>query len=333
MQHKAQGEGVNRLQDIEPEEKQQISQDMLNQLADELDCAILILKGVFFDGDQETLHLLGVVRSKADELKRWDKLCVLVDSGGGQLEPFFRILKVIRQNVSTLDALVPRHAKSAATFFCLGADEILMGPDGELGPLDPQVQDPSGGTRPISPLETFRALDELKNYCLDASLDTLNFVVDHLMRNNYMDRPYAMEQAMRMVSAIAGSIYSRVDMHELGQMGRYLSISETYAQLVMRRWSYKDLTEAQRRIIVYRLVHRYPTHDFVIDLQEAQEIRLHAKPLSTLYSELCERLLERLDTFDESAVIGFPRRNPDKDDGNIMVKEDAIEGSDAKIEQ
>jgi membrane-bound ClpP family serine protease len=34
---------------------------------------------------------------------------------------------------------VPRQAKSAATLIAIGADEIHMGPLGELGPIDPQL--------------------------------------------------------------------------------------------------------------------------------------------------------------------------------------------------
>jgi ClpP class serine protease len=38
-----------------------------------------------------------------------------------------------------LRVIVPNIAKSAATLFALGADEILMGYLSELGPIDPQV--------------------------------------------------------------------------------------------------------------------------------------------------------------------------------------------------
>ena len=36
--------------------------------------------------------------------------------------------------------VIPDMAKSAATLVCLGADEIVMGPIGDLGPVDPQFQ-------------------------------------------------------------------------------------------------------------------------------------------------------------------------------------------------
>lgn len=42
--------------------------------------------------------------------------------------------------------IVPKMAKSAATMICFGADQILLGPTSELGPIDPQIpkRDESG---------------------------------------------------------------------------------------------------------------------------------------------------------------------------------------------
>ncbi|WP_297827626.1 hypothetical protein, partial [Mycobacterium sp.] len=54
--------------------------------------------------------------------------------------------------------LVPDMAKSAATLLCLGADKILMGPAGDLGPVDPQFQ--IGGRSLASAKEIVAAIDE-----------------------------------------------------------------------------------------------------------------------------------------------------------------------------
>ena len=41
--------------------------------------------------------------------------------------------------------VVPDIAKSAATIFALGADQIVMGSPSDLGPIDPQVLVPDRG--------------------------------------------------------------------------------------------------------------------------------------------------------------------------------------------
>jgi hypothetical protein len=61
-----------------------------------------------------------------------------------------------------LRVIVPNIAKSAATLFALGADEILMGYLSELGPIDPQVPVViSGTTQFISALAFVESRDSL----------------------------------------------------------------------------------------------------------------------------------------------------------------------------
>lgn len=308
------------MQEPETETKERTPQKIIDSLAIELGCPILLLNDVFYDDEQSTFLALNILKSGSDIIKEFGRLSVVIESSGGQLEPFFRILKTVRQNAEIVNALVPHRAKSAATFFCLGVDEIYMGLDGELGPLDAQIHDPKGGSTPISPLETFHALEELRKYSLETSWLTLDFVVTQLMQRTHMDVPYAVERAMQLVSAIAGSIYSRVDPHELGQMGRHLLVSERYADTVMRRWSYKDLTDDDRRSIIDRLVRDYPTHGFVIDFEEAQEIGLKVKPLDDEISALCEELIENADT---PVLLGSPigKRNEQRDESTITEQD------------
>ncbi|MBU0734226.1 MAG: hypothetical protein KKG10_08760, partial [Proteobacteria bacterium] len=46
---------------------------------------------------------------------------------------------MLREFCEKLAVLVPFRAHSAGTTLALGADEIVMGPLGELGPVDPSV--------------------------------------------------------------------------------------------------------------------------------------------------------------------------------------------------
>jgi len=58
--------------------------------------------------------------------------------GGSGTTPW-RIVSLLREYAKEFNVLIPFKAYSAATLIALGADEILMHPCGELGPIDPTV--------------------------------------------------------------------------------------------------------------------------------------------------------------------------------------------------
>lgn len=83
---------------------------------------ITLFEDLLFDADPEQpLHLL-------------------IDSLGGDGEIAIRLLRSILSRCSELTVIVPDQAKSAATLLALGAHHILLGPAGDLGPIDPQFR-------------------------------------------------------------------------------------------------------------------------------------------------------------------------------------------------
>lgn len=62
----------------------------------------------------------------------------LYTRGGDVLTPW-RLVHLIREYTPRFSVLVPFRCYSAGTLLCLGADEIVMGKMGELGPIDPSV--------------------------------------------------------------------------------------------------------------------------------------------------------------------------------------------------
>lgn len=226
------------------------------------------------------------------------QVTVLLNSPGGSATATYKMLLTLRQYVDDIEVLVPREAKSAATLFCLGADTIYMGREGELGPLDPQILDRTGSVIRDSSLKVFKGLDIL----LEHSLESFDAIIDSLLRNAlggnaFLDVPNAFKHAEPLFAAIVSALYRNVNFHELGEAGRYLAEIEAYAFRAMRRWGYSDKDESDIRQIVRRLVWTYPSHDFVIDLTEAQEIGLNAKPMSPASEEISKRILDTATEF------------------------------------
>lgn len=85
-------------------------------------------------------------------------LHVLIASPGGDGETAIRMVRSMQSRCSELTMLVPDMAKSAATLLCLGANKIMMGSAGDLGPVDPQFQ--IGGRSLASAKEIVAAIDE-----------------------------------------------------------------------------------------------------------------------------------------------------------------------------
>lgn len=85
-------------------------------------------------------------------------LHVILSSPGGDGETALRMVRLMHSRSKELTIIVPDMAKSAATILCLGADHILMGPSGDLGPIDPQMILGQGSM--VSAKEIVAAVDE-----------------------------------------------------------------------------------------------------------------------------------------------------------------------------
>lgn len=68
-----------------------------------------------------------------------DEIDFLIISNGGDPITALRIIGILREKFKKKSVLVPYVAYSAATILALGADEIIMHPYSNLGPVDPQL--------------------------------------------------------------------------------------------------------------------------------------------------------------------------------------------------
>lgn len=78
-------------------------------------------------------HLLAINQRPIPQLDLF-----LVSNGGNGVVPW-RLVSLFREFAAKFRVLIPYRAYSAATLLALGADEIVMHPFGELGPIDPSV--------------------------------------------------------------------------------------------------------------------------------------------------------------------------------------------------
>ena len=252
--------------------------ELLAEFSNATNGAALLLNGGI---DEDSL---GEVRAALHRMGPQSSLSVILNSPGGSIEDAFRIAKALRLGCGQLRVIIPGVAKSAATLIALAADTIEIGSFGELGPLDPQIPDPTGG-RWRSSLETIQGLQYLRTYYIES----LNQMLE-LLQNAQMDFDYALRQVQWLLPPITTPLYQNVDFKDLGDSFRLLTEAEYYAWEVMQRWSPLDSDSIDE--VVGKLVWRYPSHRYIIDLREANDIGLsNAHPLADALESLSARLI------------------------------------------
>jgi len=197
-----------------------------------------------------------IFRALKNNLKKQEKdILLLLLSNGGMVEPAYQISKLCKKySKNKFVTVIPRQAKSAATLICLGADEIHIGPLGQLGPIDPQL----GG---LPALGVVQALDRL------ASL-AVKYPDSAKMIARYLQKALTVEQ-----------------------IGYCERISESAVQYAERLLSTKEYSNDQKSSIAKKLVYEYKNHSFVIDYDEAINV-LGSEWLKTESTEIdfCEKI-------------------------------------------
>lgn len=91
-----------------------------------------------------TSEALPLVYEAVQELGRRDHLYLLLATAGGTPTAARQLAVLLREHADRLSVVVPARAWSAGTLVCLAADELVLGPMAELGPIDAQVGEAHG---------------------------------------------------------------------------------------------------------------------------------------------------------------------------------------------
>ena len=218
---------------------------------------------------KESLNLGHVVKLRSElGNRKFDELDLVIQSGGGDIHAAYQIVELLRLHASKLNACVPFFAKSAATLLCIGADVIFLDELAQLGPLDTQIEEKGkGGKREfVSALNPFKALEQMQNF----ALETLDLSMKMIVERSGMDLEECFKHGMEFVKVTTGPLITQLNPEKLGAYSRALSIGEEYGKRLLRRFSPWD--EDKRNKVIMTLVHGYPSHDYIIDYHELQDL-------------------------------------------------------------
>jgi hypothetical protein len=209
-------------------------------------------------------------------------MALVISSLGGNLHAAYKIATLLRKKCKRLIAFVPDDAKSAASFLCLAADEIVFSEKGELGPLDSQHESPEDPEKYVSALESFKALDAIRRF----AFETLDAAILTYEAKGRMTMVEALPRCTEFVGKIVDPLFRNFDVRKLGEYGRSLEVAQDYALRVMTRYSYKERERLRLIRTVSDLIWKYPSHGQVIDLDECRRLGLNGREATKEENEL-----------------------------------------------
>jgi hypothetical protein len=155
---------------------------------------------------------------------------------------------LIREFCEEFAVIVPFVAKSAASMLVLGADEVVMGPISELGPIDPLVKHPVYKDVLI-PVQAV-------GHCLD-----------------YLQRSISTSSDLEVAALIVTPLLNMLDPWLIGDYEKTIKASRQYAETLLSRYMLRDLPE-RVPIVTQALTEGYFSHGYPIGRREAKELGL-----------------------------------------------------------
>lgn len=225
-----------------------------------------------------------------------EKIDLFLYTAGGITVAGWGLVHLIREFCKNFAVLVPYRAFSCGTLICLGADEIVMGRLGQLGPIDPSTQNPFNPpvqgmppsprhTLPMNVEDIVSFIDLAKHEIGLKGGSGLAVALDNLSKMNPY-APLALGAAYRVRPQIVKLAIALLRLHMVGK-------------------------EKEIKRIVDMLTKQLGSHDYLIGRKEAKGIGLKVKdasddfetPMWELYNEY-ERLMELNNPYSPATFLG-----------------------------
>ncbi|MEP7103251.1 MAG: hypothetical protein ABI721_00905 [Candidatus Dojkabacteria bacterium] len=211
---------------------------------------------------------------------------ILIESFGGDPLVSLRMMSILRENFEKVNVIIPHSAYSAATLLALGADSIIMGRYGCLGPIDPQitVKQKDGTVKQFAYEDILSFLDFTKN---DAGLTEQS----HLAT------------AFKLLG-------ESVEPSSLGFAKRSSSLSVTIGEILLKMHMGEVEGKLQAKSIAEKLNKSFFSHGHALNRKDAQALGLNIEVPSDELEKLMwdvhldfEKELEVRIPFDPTALF------------------------------
>jgi len=180
------------------------------------------------------------------EIGHTQKIDLVLHSYGGAVDTPYKVVMLIREFCDEFAVIVPFVAKSAASMLVLGADEVVMGPISELGPIDPLVKHPVYKDVLVPVQAVWHCLDFFQRSIINSS------------------NP-------EVATIIATPLLAKLDPWLIGDYEKTIKASRQYAETLLSRYMLKNAPE-QVSNVTHALTEGYFSHGYPIGRREAKEL-------------------------------------------------------------
>jgi hypothetical protein len=238
------------------------------------------------------------------EIGHIEKLDFFLYSRGGAIDVPWRIVTALRTAARDWSILIPFRANSAATLLALGADEMVLGRFGELGPIDPimniqRVMPVPGG--PGTVMQDSVSVEDVMAY--------VKFVQERAGLSDQAALATGLTKLTERLDAVALGNAHRTHSH-IRDVARRMLLSRN-----------KPHSEQTMATIVETLAERVYAHGHAIGLKAAKEIGLPAVAAEPNIDQL---MWELLNEYEEDMKLLHPIDPAAALAGTDKYSEDAV---------
>ncbi len=226
-------------------------------------------------------EILPVLYACLQAQKRAPQLDLVLMTEGGAINAARRIALLLREYAEGLNILIPYKARSAGTLLALNADQLVMGPMAELGPLDPHI-----AAETAVPMGT------------PGKISAEEVRVFRLMAQEWFD-VQDKENGIQLLSLLTQRIFPTT-------LSSFYRSEQSMRQIAYELLAFRssDGEKEKHQHLVEQLINGYYAHDYAITRREAQHLGLQVSFPSHREEILLWKLYE---TWDHATDISLPQ--------------------------
>jgi hypothetical protein len=235
---------------------------------------------------------------------RRKNIALFISTPGGDPSAAYRIARILQNKYEKFTVYILGICKSSGTLLALGANELVMNENGELGPLDIQLAKKDELSDTDSGLTVLSAIDELQAKAFEIFEN--GFLSLKVKSGGRITLKTATAIAREMALGLIAPVIAHVDPLHVGEVSRAMKIGKEYGERLNQHS--KNMDDSK----ILTLTNSYPTHGFVIDEHEAKTLFKSVRSPNDAEKDLIESL---------GNLVKFPQREQNQAPYSLYLSE------------